>query len=127
MLPFRPDRKARRWWKGRGPRRLPCSEIEFLAANPVNCGRRLQGFSRQHHRVRADKADLGRGSLGLDGLGHLAIVFQRRRGGVDDDVIEFLGNGERFHHADVVCGQSSSREFGVSAAGCASQWDTNSW
>ena len=71
-------------------------EIKFLAAHPVNRGRRLERFRRQHHRVRADEADFRVGLLRLDGLGHLAIVFQRRRGGVDDDVIEILRDGEAF-------------------------------
>ena len=77
-------------------------EIKFLAAHPVNRRRRLQRFRWQHHRMRTDETDLRVRLLRLDGLGHLAVVFQRRRGGVDDDVIEILRDGEGFRHADVV-------------------------
>jgi hypothetical protein len=50
----------------------------------------------------ADEADLGGGFLLLDGLGDLAIVFQRRGGGVDDDVIELARLFQALLDADVV-------------------------
>ena len=76
--------------------------IKFLAPDPVDRPRRLQGFLRQHHRVRANEADFGFGLLLLDGLGHLAIVFERGRGRVDNDVIEILCLGQTLGHTDVV-------------------------
>ena len=77
-------------------------EIEFLAPNPVNRRRGLERFRRQHHRMRADEADFRVGLLRLDGLGDLAIIFQRRRGGVDDDVIEIYRDGETFREVNIV-------------------------
>ena len=40
--------------------------------------------------------------LVLDGFGHLAIVLQRRRAGVDDDVIKVLCDGEALGDINVV-------------------------
>ncbi len=77
-------------------------EIKFLAADPVNRRRRLERFGRQHHRVRADETDFRVRLLRLDGFGDLAIVFQRRRGGVDDDVVEILRDGEALGQVNVV-------------------------
>ena len=76
--------------------------VKFLAADPVNRRRRLERFRGQHGGVRADEADFRVRLLRLDRLGHLAIVFQRRRARVDDDVIKFLGDGQAFVLLDVV-------------------------
>jgi len=86
-------------------------EIKFLARDPVNRRRRLQRLRRQHHRVRADKTDLRVGLLRLDGFGHFAIVFQRRRGRIDDDVIEILRDGEAFFQINVV--RRAIQKFGI--------------
>ena len=61
--------------------------------------------------MRADKTDLGVGLLRLDGFGNLAIVFQRRRAGVDDDVVEIFRDGEAFGHVNVV--RRTIKEFGI--------------
>ena len=52
--------------------------------------------------MRADETDFGVRPLRLDGLGHFAIVLQRRRGGVDDDVVEILRNGEAFREINIM-------------------------
>ena len=77
-------------------------EVELLARDPVNGPRGLERLGGQHHRVRADEANLGGGPLLLDGLGDLAVVLQRGRGGVDDDVVEVLRDGEALGHVNVV-------------------------
>ena len=53
-------------------------KIKFLAPNPVNRGRRLQGFRGQHRGLRANEANGRAGLLLVYGLGHCAVVFQRR-------------------------------------------------
>jgi len=68
---------------GNGLQRAPLGDfqtgvIEFLPPNPVNGRGRLEGFSRQDRRVRADEADFGFRPVPFDGFGNLAIVFQRR-------------------------------------------------
>ena len=65
-------------------------EIKFLAADPIDGPGSLQRFGRQHRRMRADETDLRFGPVLFDRFGDFAIVFQRRRGGVDDDVIVIL-------------------------------------
>ena len=52
--------------------------------------------------MRADKTDLCRWPLGFDRLGHFAVVFHRRRGGIDDDVVEIFRNAEAFLDTDVM-------------------------
>ena len=85
--------------------------IKFLAADPVNGRRGLERFGRQHGGVRPDKTDFRVRLLLFDGLGHPAIVLQRRRAGVDDDVVEVLGHAEAFLLADVV--RRAIEQFGT--------------
>ena len=102
-------------------------EIEFLAADPVNGGRRFQRFRGQHHGVRADEADFGARLLRLDGLGHFAVVFQRRRGGVDDDVVEIFGDGEAFREVNAVRRAVEQARIGRERGGLGQpRWDTKS-
>jgi hypothetical protein len=61
--------------------------------------------------VRADETDFRVRLLRLDRLGDLAIVFQRRRGGVDDDVIKILCDGEAFFQINVV--RRAIQQFGI--------------
>ena len=97
-------------------------EIEFLAAHPIDGARGFQGFGRQHRGVSADESNLGLRPILFDGLGYLAIVFQRRGGGMDDDMIEIPRFLEALVLMSMSCGgQSSSLAPGTSAAGCASQ------
>jgi len=91
--------------------------VKFLAADPVDGLGRFQGLGGQHHGVRADEADLGAGLLLLDGLGHLAIVLQRRRGGVDDDVVVILGDGQALRHTDVQRGAVQQARIGRERGG----------
>ncbi len=62
-------------------------EIKFFAADPIDGCRRLQRLGRKHRGVCADETDFDFGVLLLDRFGDFAIVLQRRRRGVDDDVI----------------------------------------
>ena len=96
-------------------------EIEFLAAHPIDGVRRFQRFRGQHHGMGADEPDGGLWPLRLDGFGDFAVIFERRRGGVDDDVVELFGDGEAFREVNVMRGASSRREWGTRAAGWASQ------
>src|SRR5277367_1792255 len=52
--------------------------------------------------MRADETDFRVGLLRFNRLGHLAIVAQRRRAGVDDDVIVFLRDAQAFVLLDAV-------------------------
>jgi hypothetical protein len=52
--------------------------------------------------MSADESNFRARLLILDGFGHLAIVLQRRRGGVDDDVIVILRDLEALLDTDVV-------------------------
>ena len=77
-------------------------EIELLAPDPVDGRRGFQCLGGQHRGVRADETDLRIRTLRLDGLGDLAVILQRGRAGVDDDVIVVLRDVEAFILADVV-------------------------
>ena len=53
-------------------------------------------------RVRADKTDFRFGPILFDGFGDFAVVFQRGRGGVDDDMVVSPGFFETFFDVNVV-------------------------
>ena len=81
---------------------LLAGEVELLATHPINRRGRLERLGRQDSRVRPNESDLRVRALSLDGLGHLAVVLQRRRGRIDDDVAEVLGDAQGLLHADVM-------------------------
>ena len=77
-------------------------EIEFLAPDPINGRRGLQGLGGEDGGVGADKADEGLRAVELDRLGHLAIVLEGGGRGVNDDVVVVAGLPEALLDADVV-------------------------
>ena len=52
--------------------------------------------------MSANEADLRFGALRLDRFGDFAVVLQRRRGRVDDDVVKAFGPFETLFDVDVV-------------------------
>src|SRR5450432_593808 len=76
-----------------------------------NSLRPTQSIAGDAFNVSVDKTDFRVGLLRFDRLGHLAIVFQRRRGGVDDDVIEIFRDGETLGEVNVV--RRAVEQFGI--------------
>src|SRR5208282_4362152 len=62
--------------------------------------------------MRADEADSGLGSGLLDGFGDLAVVLQRRRAGVDNDMVVALGLFEALVDLNVMRGAIQELRIG---------------
>ena len=103
-------------------------EIEFLAPDPVNGRGGLQRLGRQHRGVRADEADLGLGPVLLDGFGDFAVVLQRGRAGVDDDVVVALGLFEALLDARCrAAGNPAASSWARARRVAPARSDTRSW
>src|SRR5439155_23625033 len=83
----------------------------FHASNPTNRWRGFEPLGRKNRRVGADEADLCIRTVLLDGLGNFAVVLQRRRAGVNDDVVVTFRLVEALFDVDVV--RRAVEQFGV--------------